>query len=63
VKINKLLLPQCLWGRKFVSVLKQPAVFKMFGLQSLWLVLKLGYALNGFQCGLGGEGYLVRGIA
>jgi len=43
--------------------LKQPAVFKMFGLQSLWLVLKLGYALNGFQCGLGGEGYLVRGIA
>ena len=50
-------------GKNFVAVLKQPAVFTRFGPQSLLLVLKLGYALNGLQCGLGDEGYLVRGIA
>ena len=63
VKILKAFLPQSLWRRKFVVGLKQPPIFTMFGPQSLWLVLKLGYASNGLQCGLGGEGYLVRGIA
>jgi len=50
-------------GKKIFAGLKQPAVFTMFGPHLVWLVLKLEYASNGLQCGLGGEGYLVRGIA